>query len=126
MGDLRPVNAHHRCPRTCDVPPCTPTPATLCFPLGSAFAGIPKVTEHPAVIAAAHIHGATPAQIGPAWLLAHSANVLLIPGTSRLTHLAENVAAGDVHLDADTMARLDGPNQQLPDILEVPGAVLKG
>src|ERR1700733_327105 len=52
------------------------------FPLGSAFPGIPKVTEHPAVIAAATALRATPAQVGLAWLLAHDPHVLLIPGTS--------------------------------------------
>jgi pyridoxine 4-dehydrogenase len=77
------------------------------FPLGSAFPGEPKVTEHPAVMTSATALGATPAQVGLAWLLAHAPNVLLIPGTSSLDHLAENVAAGQVHLDSDTMAILD-------------------
>jgi pyridoxine 4-dehydrogenase len=78
------------------------------FPLGSAFPGVPKVTEHPAVVAAATALGATPAQVGLAWLLAHAPQVLLIPGTSSLAHLAENVATAQVHLDADTLAVLDG------------------
>jgi len=78
------------------------------FPLGSAFPGMPKVTEHPAVVAAATALGATPAQVGLAWLLGHSPHVLLIPGTSSLEHLAENVAAGEVRLDAATVAVLDG------------------
>ncbi len=78
------------------------------FPLGSAFPGVPKVTEHPAVVAAATALGATPAQVGLAWLLAHAPEVLVIPGTSSLGHLAENVATGQVHLDGDTMAVLDG------------------
>ncbi len=77
------------------------------FPLGSAFPGIPKVTEHPAVVAAATALGATPAQVGLAWLLAHAPEVLVIPGTSRLQHLAENVATGQLHLDVDTLAVLD-------------------
>jgi pyridoxine 4-dehydrogenase len=77
------------------------------FPLGSAFPGVPKVTEHPAVVAAATALGATPAQVGLAWLLAHAPQVLLIPGTSSLEHLAENVATAQVHLDADTLAVLD-------------------
>lgn len=76
------------------------------FPLGSAFAQIPSVSEHPAVIAAATAAGATPAQVGLAWLLAHNENILLIPGTSNPAHLAENVAAGNVHLPADTLAEL--------------------
>jgi pyridoxine 4-dehydrogenase len=78
------------------------------FPLGSAFPGVPKVTEHPAVVAAATALGATPAQVGLAWLLAHAPETLVIPGTSSLGHLAENVATGQVHLDVDTMAVLDG------------------
>ena len=78
------------------------------FPLGSAFPGVAKVTEHPAVVAAATSLGATPAQVGLAWLLAHSPHVLVIPGTSSLEHLAENVATAQVHLDAGTMAVLDG------------------
>jgi pyridoxine 4-dehydrogenase len=52
------------------------------FPLGSAFPGIPKVTEQPAVREVADRLGVTPAQVGLAWLLAHSPNILLIPGTS--------------------------------------------
>jgi pyridoxine 4-dehydrogenase len=78
------------------------------FPLGSAFPGIPKVTEHPAVVAAAAALGATPAQVGLAWLLAHDSNILVIPGTSSPEHLTENVSTAQVHLDADTMAVLDG------------------
>ncbi|MHB8340129.1 MAG: oxidoreductase [Mycobacteriales bacterium] len=77
------------------------------FPLGSAFPGMAKVAEHPAVVAAARALGATPAQIGLAWLLAHDHHVLVIPGTSSLDHLSENLATADVHLDPDTMAVLD-------------------
>jgi len=78
------------------------------FPLGSAFAGAAKVTEHPAILAAAAAQGATPAQVCLAWLLGHDPHILLIPGTSSLKHLTENVATADVHLDADTTAQLDG------------------
>jgi pyridoxine 4-dehydrogenase len=77
------------------------------FPLGSAFAGVARVTQHKAVLAAAAAQGATPAQVGLAWLLAHDPHILLIPGTSSLEHLNENVAAADVRLDAATMAALD-------------------
>ena len=77
------------------------------FPLGSAFAGAARVTEHPAVMAAAAAQGATPAQVGLAWLLAHDPHILLIPGTSSLKHLNENVATAGVRLDAATMAVLD-------------------
>ena len=78
------------------------------FPLGSAFPGIPKVTEHPAVVGAATALGATPAQVGLAWLLAHDPGILLIPGTASLDHLEENVATAQVHLDAGTMSQLEG------------------
>jgi pyridoxine 4-dehydrogenase len=78
------------------------------FPLGSAFPRMPSVTDHPAVIAAATALDVTPAQVALAWLLAHDPHVLLIPGTSSTAHLADNVAAGSVHLDAETMSTLDG------------------
>jgi pyridoxine 4-dehydrogenase len=76
-------------------------------PLGSAFPTLPKVTAHPAVIAAAAASGATPAQVGLAWLLAHDPRVLLIPGTASLEHLEQNVAAGHLRLDAAAIASLD-------------------
>jgi pyridoxine 4-dehydrogenase len=79
------------------------------FPLGSAFPGIPKVTDDELVQAAAVDLGATPAQVGLAWLLAHSPNVLLIPGTSSPAHLEENLAAAGVELDEAAMARLEAP-----------------
>ena len=84
------------------------------FPLGSAFPGLPKVTEHRAVVAAAAAFSATPAQVGLAWLLGHDPRVLLIPGTSSLDHLAENLAAGGVQLDAATTATLDGLTEVSP------------
>ena len=78
------------------------------FPLGSAFPGAPRVAEHPAVVAAAVDLGATPAQVGLAWLLAHDPGTLLIPGTRSLEHLAENVAAADVPVDAAALSlRID-------------------
>jgi pyridoxine 4-dehydrogenase len=77
------------------------------FPLGSAFPWMPKVTDDPAVLAAASALGVTPAQIGLAWLLAHAPNTLLIPGTADPAHLADNVAAGSITLDAETLAALE-------------------
>lgn len=77
------------------------------FPLGAAFPGIPKVREDARVQAVAERLGHTPAQVGLAWLLAHAENVLLIPGTSSLVHLEENLAVADITLDADTLADLD-------------------
>ncbi|SNT60696.1 Predicted oxidoreductase [Asanoa hainanensis] len=64
------------------------------YPLGGASPGLPKVTEEPRVLKTAADLGATPAQVGLAWLLQHSPNVLLIPGTGNAEHLAANVAAG--------------------------------
>ena len=77
------------------------------FPLGSAFPGMPKVTDDPAVRAVATRIGASPAQVGLAWLLAHRDNVLLIPGTSSVTHLEENLAVADIHLTPDDIAELE-------------------
>ena len=77
------------------------------FPLGSALPGMTKVAEHPAVLAAARSTGATPAQVGLAWLLAHDPHVLLIPGTSDPAHLEQNLEAADITLDAETTADLD-------------------
>jgi aryl-alcohol dehydrogenase-like predicted oxidoreductase len=77
------------------------------FPLGSAFPGMAKVTEHPAVVAAARDQHATPAQVGLAWLLAHDPLILVIPGTTSLSHLEENVASADLRLDAETIGILD-------------------
>jgi pyridoxine 4-dehydrogenase len=54
-----------------------------------------------AVAAAAKRHGATPAQIALAWLLARSPVMLPIPGTSRPEHLEENWAARSIHLTPD-------------------------
>jgi pyridoxine 4-dehydrogenase len=76
-------------------------------PLGSAFPTMPKVTAHPAVIAAAATSGATPAQVGLAWLLARYSGTLLIPGTGSIQHLDENIEAGSIDLDAGTLATLD-------------------
>ncbi|XUL90149.1 oxidoreductase [Streptomyces galilaeus] len=50
---------------------------------------------------------ATPAQVALAWLLQRSATIVLIPGTSSLAHLRENIAAADLVLPADAVARLD-------------------
>jgi aryl-alcohol dehydrogenase-like predicted oxidoreductase len=77
------------------------------FPLGSAFARLPRVADNPAVAAIAAELGVTPAQVGLAWLLAHSANTLLIPGTANPAHLAENIAAGGVRLPEESIAALD-------------------
>jgi aryl-alcohol dehydrogenase-like predicted oxidoreductase len=69
------------------------------FPLGSAFRSANPVLTAPAVVASAARLGASPAQVALAWLLQRSPNVLLIPGTTSLGHLHENLAAADVTLD---------------------------
>ena len=50
---------------------------------------------------------ATPMQVALAWLLQRSANILLIPGTSSLNHLRENLAAAALRLPSDIVAELD-------------------
>ena len=52
-------------------------------------------------------HGATPAQVALAWVLARGGDLVPIPGTKRRPYLEENVAAADVMLSADEVARLD-------------------
>src|ERR1700738_1095882 len=51
---------------------------------------------------------ATPSQVALAWLLAQSPVILPIPGTSRVEHLEENVAAAELKIDASKMHELDG------------------
>jgi pyridoxine 4-dehydrogenase len=51
---------------------------------------------------------ATPMQVALAWLLHRSPNVLLIPGTSSLAHLRENLAVGQLTLSPQALAELDG------------------
>ena len=51
--------------------------------------------------------GATPMQVALAWLLRRAPNILLIPGTSKVEHLRENLAAADLELSDDTMKALD-------------------
>ena len=51
--------------------------------------------------------GATPMQVALAWLLRRAPNILLIPGTSSVAHLRENLAAGELMLSPQTLAELD-------------------
>jgi pyridoxine 4-dehydrogenase len=50
----------------------------------------------------------TPMQVALAWLLQRSPNILLIPGTSSINHLQENLAAAVLELPSDDIAELDG------------------
>jgi pyridoxine 4-dehydrogenase len=78
------------------------------FPIGSPFTGGSKpLAEDPTIASVAAKHAATPAQIALAWLLHRDDHVLLIPGTSSLTHLEENVAAAGISLDRDDLAALE-------------------
>jgi pyridoxine 4-dehydrogenase len=52
--------------------------------------------------------GATPLAVALAWLLHRSPNILLIPGTSSVDHLRQNVAGAGIQLSADDLAELDG------------------
>ncbi len=70
------------------------------FPLGSAFTAGNPVLGDPRVIAIAARLDRTPAQVALAWLLSLRPNILLIPGTASVRHLEENMAAGDITLDA--------------------------
>jgi len=72
------------------------------FPLGG-FAPI----QSEALAALAGRLGATPMQVALAWLLARAPNILLIPGTSSVAHLTENLAAADLDLSDAVLAELD-------------------
>lgn len=52
--------------------------------------------------------GATPMQVALAWLLGRAPNILLIPGTSSVAHLRENLAAAELDLPEDALRELDG------------------
>lgn len=58
--------------------------------------------------AVAEKHGATVHQVALSWLLQHSPNILLIPGTSSVEHLEENMKTQGVVLDAEDIDQLDG------------------
>jgi pyridoxine 4-dehydrogenase len=82
------------------------------FPLGSAFAGGPRqLAQDPVIAGVAQRHGITPTQVALAWLLSRYDRMLLIPGTSSVQHLEENIAAGDVELDEQDLADLESAAQ---------------
>jgi pyridoxine 4-dehydrogenase len=72
------------------------------FPLGGFFP-----VQSAALSAVATGLGATPMQVALAWLLRRAPNILLIPGTSSLAHLRENLAAAEIALPAPALAELD-------------------
>jgi pyridoxine 4-dehydrogenase len=73
------------------------------FPVGGGFR--PLTAEHLSTVAGRH--EATVAQVALAWLLARSPNIVLIPGTSSLAHLEENLAAGKLELTGEDLRLLD-------------------
>jgi pyridoxine 4-dehydrogenase len=78
------------------------------FPLGSAFMGGPaRLAADPAIAQVAAKHGVTPTQIALAWLLHRDERILLIPGTSSVAHLEENLASIAIALGAEDLATLD-------------------
>ncbi len=72
------------------------------FPLG----GFTPLQSSTLSEVAAHL-GATPMQTALAWLLQRAPNILLIPGTSSVAHLRENLTAGELALPHDALERLD-------------------
>jgi len=82
------------------------------FPLGSAFSGGPKqLAADPVIAGVAERHGVTPTQVALAWLLSRYERILLIPGTSSVAHLEQNMAAADVELDESDLAELEHATQ---------------
>ena len=71
------------------------------FPLSAG------AVDHPVLQRVAARHGATVFQIALAWLLEHSPAMLVIPGTSSVEHLEENVAAAEIRLTKKDMKELD-------------------
>ncbi|WHU49305.1 aldo/keto reductase [Gordonia sp. L191] len=63
--------------------------------------------ENSVVIDIARDLDVSPAQVGLAWLLAHSPNTLLIPGTSDIRHLDANLAVRDITLNPESVTTLD-------------------
>jgi pyridoxine 4-dehydrogenase len=72
------------------------------FPLG----GFSPLQSNTLQAVAARLH-ATPTAVALAWLLRRSPNILLIPGTSSVAHLRENVASAALTLPADALAELN-------------------
>jgi aryl-alcohol dehydrogenase-like predicted oxidoreductase len=77
------------------------------FPLGSGFSADNPVLGNEVVRRAAAELGRTPAQIALAWTLSVAPNVLLIPGTSSVRHLEENLAVADIELPTELKSQLD-------------------
>ena len=82
------------------------------FPLGSAFGGGPKqLAQDRAIAGVAERRGITVTQVALAWLLSRYERMLVIPGTSSVRHLEENMAAAGVELDPEDLAELENVTQ---------------
>jgi aryl-alcohol dehydrogenase-like predicted oxidoreductase len=82
-------------------------------PLGSAYRrGPAQLAAEPAIAEVAAKHQSTPSQVALAWLLARYDRMLLIPGTSSVLHLEENMAAVEIELDHADLAALDRVEQR--------------
>ena len=82
------------------------------FPLGSAFSGGPgQLARDPVIAGVAERRAITATQVALAWLLARYERMLLIPGTSSVQHLEENMAAADIELDESDLAELENATQ---------------
>jgi pyridoxine 4-dehydrogenase len=81
------------------------------FPLGSGFGQANPVLSNERLRSTANRLGHNPAQIALAWLLGVAPNVLLIPGTSSIGHLEQNVGAADIKLDESAQAELAAATQ---------------
>lgn len=82
------------------------------FPLGSAFSGGPRqLAQDPVIAGVAQRRGITATQVALAWLLYRYERVLLIPGTSSVEHLEENMAVADVELNEHDLVELENAAQ---------------
>ena len=76
------------------------------YPLGAGDVKVERAVERVATR-----HGATPMQVALAWLLDRSPVMLPIPGTSKVRHLEENVAAAALRLGDEDRAELEGASE---------------
>lgn len=77
------------------------------FPLGGGLPGSAKVTVNTTVLEVANEMNISPSHVGLAWLLQHSVNTLIIPGTTSLNHLKQNIAVGNIRFEDAIMKKLD-------------------
>lgn len=77
------------------------------FPLGGGLPGSAKVTANPIVQEVAQEMGISPVQVGLAWLLQHDENILIIPGTTSINHLEQNIDVGSISFAREAMRKLD-------------------